>query len=57
MFKPRGTVKCGVCERNFPVQLTWVGTSSRSSVYKPLKSLEIWTSTLIIKVSKTGVVV
>ena len=44
MFKSRGTVKCGVC------------TSSRSSVCKPLKSLEIWTSTLIIKVSRTGVV-
>ena len=60
MFKSRGTVKCGVCrdlERNFPVQTTWVGTSSRSSVCKPLKSLEIWTSTLIIKVSRTGVVV
>ena len=28
-----------------------------SSVCKPLKSLEIWTSTLIIKVSRTGVVV
>ena len=28
------------------MQTTWVGTSSRSSVCKPLKSLEIWTSTL-----------
>ena len=47
----------GCVERNFPVQTTWVGTSSCSSVCKPLKSLEIWTSTLIIKVSRTGVVV
>ena len=57
MFKSRGTVKCGVCREEFSRQTTWVGTSSRSSVCKPLKSLEIWTSTLIIKVSRTGVVV
>ena len=59
MFKSRGTVKCGVCREEFS-RADNLGRHFKSlicAVCKPLKSLEILTSTLIIKVSRTGVVV
>ena len=57
MFKSRGTVKCGVCREEFS-RADNLGRHFKSLIcVQTFKSLEIWTSTLIIKVSRTGVVV